>query len=247
MAKGRKNGCPTNVRDWLIYIQDKAITSSVSWVRIYGLNNLTYGIDSETEDGSADTDTWAEPYVTKRSGSMTLEGKPIVDGTTGEPDPGQEMLDAYAEQAGCDGDATIKFVDPFGHTIVADFIVTSTERGADDTENTVSWDLEQVGEPETQAYIQVTSVALKDGDAAVTELAMVVGAAPKVITVAFTPKNASNTRFRVNVSGRRFVNISNVTENSFTITPMAAGSATVTVTTMNGGKTASIAVTVTQE
>jgi len=247
MAKGRKSGCPTNVRDWLIYIQDKAITSSVSWVRIFGLNSMTYGIDSETEDGSADTDTWAEPYVTKRSGSMTLEGKPVTDGTTGDPDPGQELLDAYAEQVGCDGDATLKFVDPFGHTIVADFIVTSAERGADDAENTVSWDLEQVGQPESQPYINVSSVALNDGSTAISELEIAVGATPKVITVAFTPNNASNTRFRVNVSGRKYVGISNVTENTFTITPMSAGTATVTVTTMNGGKTASMEVTVTQQ
>lgn len=247
MPKGRKNGCPTNVRDWLIYIQDKAVTSSVSWVRIYGLNSITYSIDSETEDGSADTDIWSEPYVTKRSASMSLEGKPIVDATTGAPDPGQEMLDAYAVQAGCDGDATLKLVDPFGHATIMDVIVTSGERSSDDTENTVSWDTEIVGEPEAQAYVQVNSIALKDGDSAVTTLTMAVGAAPKVITVDFTPENASNTRFRVNVSGRRYVGVSNVTENTFTITPLAAGTATVTVTTMNGNKTASIAVTVTQE
>lgn len=246
MARGRKNGCPTNIRDWLVYILDKAVTTGESWVRIFGLNSLTYSIDSETEDGSADADTWAEPYVTKRSGSLSLEGKPIVDMGTGEPDPGQEMLDAYAEQAGCDGDATLKFVDPYGHTIVGDYIVSSSERSADDTENGVSWDLELVGQPESLPYVQVQSVALKDGAAALTTLAMEVGDAPKVVTVAFTPDNASNTRFRVNVSGRRFVSISNVTENTFTITPMAAGTATVTVTTMNGGKSASVTVNVTQ-
>lgn len=246
MAKGRKNGCPTNIRDWLVYIQDKAVTTAETWVRIFGLDTLTYSIGSETEDGSANSDVWAEPYVTKRNGSLNLAGKPIVDAGTGDPDPGQEMLDAYAEQAGCDGDATIKFIDPFGHTIVADFIVSSTERGATDTENTVSWDLEMVGEPETLPYIQVQSVALKDGVDPLTALSMQVGDAPKVVTVDFTPANASNTRFRVNVSGRRFVGISNITENSFTITPMAAGEAQVTVTTMNGNKTSTIAVTVTQ-
>ena len=245
MAKGRKNGCPTNIRDWLVYIQDKAVTNSESWVRIYGLNSLTYTISSETEDGSAETDTWSEPYVTKRSGTMSLEGKPIVDGTTGEPDPGQEILDAYEEQAGCDGDATIKFIDPFGHAIVADFIVSSTDRSASDTENTVSWDLDMVGEPQTLPYVPVTSIALKDGSTAVTELSLAMGATPKVISVDFTPSDASNKRFRVNVSGRRYVGISNVTETGFTVTPMGVGTATVTVTTMNGNKTASMTVTVT--
>lgn len=246
MARGRKSGCPTNVRDWLIYILDKAITAQESWVRIHGLSSMTYGHDSETEDGSADTDTWSEPYVTKRSGSLTLEGKPVVDAGTGDPDRGQEMLDAYAEQAGCDGDATLKIIDPFGHTIVADFIVTSSERSSDDTENTVSWDLEQVGEPESLPYVQVESVTIKDGASAAENLTMQIGDAAKILTVTFNPENASNTRFRVNVSGRRYVSVSNITENSFTITAMAAGSATVTVTSMNNAKTASVSVTVTQ-
>lgn len=246
MARGRKSGCPTNVRDWLIYILDKAITSEESWVRIHGLSSMTYGRDSETEDGSADTDTWAEPYVTKRSGSMSLEGKPVVDAGTGDPDRGQEMLDAYAEQAGCDGDATLKIIDPFGHTIVADFIVSSSERSSDDTENTVSWDLEQVGEPESLPYVQVESVTIKDGADVAEELSMHIGDAAKILTVTFNPANASNTRFRVNVSGRRYVSVSNITENSFTLTAMAAGSATVTVTSMNNARTASVSVTVTQ-
>lgn len=245
MAKGRKNGCPTNVRDWLIYIQDKSVTNTTSWVRIYGLDSLTWTRSSETQDGSSMTDIWSEPYVTKRSGSLSLEGKPIVNASTGAPDAGQEMLDAYAEQVGCDGDATIKFVDPFGHTIVADFIVTSGSRGSTESENTVSWDMELVGEPETQPYVAVSSVAIKDGSDTITTLSMAMGATPKVLTVAFTPSDASNTRFRVNVSNRRVVGISNITETTFTVTPMSVGTANVTITTMNGNRTATVAVTIT--
>lgn len=245
MAKGRKNGCPVNIRDWLVYIQDKAQVVE-TWLRIYGLTSLSRKLSSTTEDGSADTDLWEEPYVTKRSATLTLEGNPIVDAGTGEPDAGQDMLDAYAENGGCDGEATLKFVDPYGHTMVADYIVTDSSTDADDTDNTVSWDLSQVGEAETLPYVQMTSIALKNGTQAITTLAKVVGDAPTVVTVDFTPGNASNKRFRVNVSGRRFVSISNITENTFTINALAAGSATVTVTTINGSKTASVAVTVTE-
>lgn len=57
MAKGRKNGCPVNIKNWLIYILDVATNE---FVRIFGLNSLTRSTDSETEDGSADTETWSE-------------------------------------------------------------------------------------------------------------------------------------------------------------------------------------------
>ena len=89
MAKGRKNGCPVNIKNWLIYILDVATNE---FVRIFGLNSLTRSTDSETEDGSADTETWSEPYVTKRSGSLTLEGKEVVVESTGDNDPGQAVM-----------------------------------------------------------------------------------------------------------------------------------------------------------
>lgn len=245
MPKGRKNGCPVNVMNWLIYIQDKGQIAE-TWVRINGLSSITRKTSSTTEDGSADTDLWEEPYVTKRNATLSLSGKPVVDAATGDPDPGQEMLDGYAEEGGCEADCTLKFIDPYGHTTVADFIVTDTGNDADDTKNERSWDLSQVGEAESQPYIQVQSVALQDGGTTVTKVEIGAGDTPKIITVAVNPANASNPRFRVSVSGRRYVAISNITENTFTITGMQAGTATVTVTTMNNNKQASLEVTVTQ-
>lgn len=249
MPKGRKNGCPVNVRDWLIYIQDKAQVSE-TWVRIYGLDSIKRDTGSSTEDGSAETDLWEEPYITKRNCKLTISGKPIVDMGTGTPDAGQEMLDSYAENGNCDGEATLKIVDPYGHTIVADYIVTDTSTDTDSSDNTISWDLQQVGEPEVLPYYQMSSITLKkagDGGTLVdagTTLTLDVGDAPVVLTIDFNPSNASNKRFRVNVSGRKFVRITNITETTFTIVPIAVGSATVTITTMNGNKTDSIAVTV---
>lgn len=131
MAKGRKNGCPVNIRNWLVYIKD---VSDNSWVRIYGLTSLTRSTDSETEDGSQTTDLWSEPYISKRSGSISLEGKEVVVESTGEQDAGQEMLNSYADLGGCDADCTLKFVDPYGHAWVGDYIITGTENSVDDTE-----------------------------------------------------------------------------------------------------------------
>lgn len=241
--KGRKNGCPTNIRDWSIFIQDKTQVNE-TWIRIKGLTQMTRGTDADTEDGSAATDSHEEPYVTKRSGSLTIEGRPIVDAVTGDRDAGQSMLNDYAEEVGCDGDCTIKIVDPYGAATVADYIVTSTEDSTDETEDTVSWDLEQVGEAERLVYVQMTSVSLKDGNDAASEIALTVGGSPKTITVVFNPDNASNQRYRVATSNKRRVAISNITENSFVLNAMSAGTATVTVTTVNNTKTASLAITV---
>ena len=239
--KGRKNGCPVNIRNWIVSIYD---AGTKAWTRIYGLTSLSRSIEGETEDGSADIDTWAEPYVTKRSATTDLEGVKKVVEATGEYDPGQEMLNGYAELAGCDSDCTLKFVDPYGHGWISDYVVTSMKEDADDSENTVGWSLEQVGEAEPIQYVQVESIEAKSGDAAADTLAMKLGDAPKLIEVAFTPEDASNQRFRVSNNKRRVVSVSDITETGFTLTPVGVGEAVVTITSVNGAKTAQIAVTV---
>lgn len=240
--KGRKNGCPVNIRNWVVSILDVA---TQQFVRIYGLTSLTRTIEGETEDGSADTDIWAEPYITKRSSSCDLEGDKKVIEATGEVDPGQEMLNEYAEMSGCDSDCTLKFVDPYGHGWIADYVVTSAEESSDDSDNSVTWSLEQVGEAEPIQYVQVKAVAAKSGGTAAATLAMKVGDSPKLIDVEFTPENASNQRFRVTNNKRSVVQVSDITESGFTLTAVGEGMANIVITSVNGAKTASIAVTVT--
>lgn len=242
MAKGRKNGCPVNIKNWLVEILD---TSNSSYVRVYGLNSLTSTIDSETDDSSAATDVWAEPYVSKRSGSCTLEGKKVVQESTGNEDAGQALLNYYAEQAGCDADATLRFTDPYGHCWIADYIVTSREDSVDDAGDNYSWDLEMVGEADVQPYTHVTSVGVKDGSSSISTLSIAANATAKILTVDFTPSTSSNKRFKVTNTNRNVVNVGNITETGFTVTPLAAGSSTITVTTVEGGKTTAVAVTVT--
>ena len=244
MAKGRKRGCPVNIRNWLVEIQDKSAVSE-TWIRIYGLTSLSRTVDSDTEDSSQTTDIWSEPYVTKRNGSLSLEGNPVVVESTGERDPGQEMLTDYADLAGCDGDATLRVTDPYGHSWIGDYIVTSHESASDENDETESWDLEQVGEVEVQPYVHITSIALKDGSTALDgALSLTVGGAGKIITVDFTPATSSNKRFRVTNSKHSVCTVGSITENGFTVTPVAAGTSTITVTTAEGAKTASLTVTV---
>ncbi len=242
MAKGRKNGCPVNIQNWLVYIKDIATDT---FLRIYGLTSMSRTVEGDTEDGSAATDTWSEPYITKRSSSTDLDGIKKVVESTGEIDPGQEMLDYYAEQAGCGSDCTLKFVDPYGHGWIADYIVTSAEESADESEQTRSWSLEQVGEAEPIQYVQVEAIAVKSESEDASAVTMKVGDAPKVIEIAFTPEDASNQRFRVtNTKQKSVVKVGDITETGFTLTPIGAGSANIAVTSVNGGKTATIAVTV---
>ena len=246
MTKGRKNSCAMNIRDWLVQILDGQSDSAERWVRIYGLTTLKYSTDSETEDGSAADDEWQEPYVIRRSARLTLSGHPVVDAESGDRDEGQELLSQYGEKTGCDGDATLRLIDPYGHAMEADYIVTAVETGSDDGENGVSWELMQVGAPETLPYVQMQSVTLMDGSAPLAGVTIRAGSAPKVVGLAFVPENASNRRYRVHLTGKRYAAISNVTENSFTVTPLAEGEASVTVTTLNGGRTATLRVTVTE-
>lgn len=242
MAKGRKSGCPVNIQNWLVYILDVATDT---YLRIYGLTSMSRTVEGDTEDGSAATDTWAEPYITKRSGTIDLEGVKKVVESTGEIDPGQEMLDYYAEQAGCGSDCTLKFVDPYGHGWIADYVITSAEESADESEQSRSWSLEQVGEAEPIQYVQVESIAVMSGETSATNVTMKVGDAPKLIDIVFTPENASNQRFRVtNTKQKSVVKVGDITETGFTLTPIGVGSANIAVTSVNGGKTATIAVTV---
>ncbi len=241
MAKGRKNGCPVSVADWLIYIMDKSQLEE-TWVRIYGLTSMTRTISGETEDSSADTDVWSEPYITKRSGTIDLEGVKKVVEATGEIDRGQELLDDYAEQAGCGADATIKIIDPYGRGYIIDTIVTSSEESADNAEQTRSWTLEQVGEAEVIPYVQMTGVGITKGGEPIETLEMTAGGEQEILGIRFEPENASNRRFRVNNSKRAVVRVSDISENGFVLTPVGAGTAEITVTTVNNGCRAQIRV-----
>ena len=237
MARGRKSGCPTNIRDWQVSILDKEAAGEI-WVRIAGLRTLVRSVESETADGSAGTDLWEEPYVTKRAVTLKLSGKAVGSVASGEMDPGQAMLDRYAELGGCGADATIKFVDPYSHVLVADFAVTAAEKQAGDEGNDVSWELRQVGESEALPYVAVRAVTL-------TAAAMTLQAGETATArFAFTPENASNRRYRLLVNGKEHIALSNIADGAFDVTGLAAGEATVDVVSLNGQKTARLTVTV---
>lgn len=236
MPKGRKHGCPVNIKNWLVYAKE---LTSTTWTRVYGLTKLTHTVESETEDGSADTDVWSEPYVTKRSGKASLEGKPVVVESTGIVDAGQALLTEYAQMAGCDGDLDLKFIDPYGHAWIGEYIVTNHEVSSDNSGDTESWDIELVGDIEPQPYVNILTVTAMNGSTAISAsgtITVTMGT-PAIITVGFTPEGVSNTRFRVSNSARSVCQITNITETGFTIQPISVGTSTITITSVEGAKT----------
>lgn len=241
MARGRKHGCPVNIRSWLISIRDEA---EDSWVRIYGLNSMTRSVSGETSDGSADTELWQEPFVTKRSCELSLEGEMIEEEGSGQRDHGQELLDEAALLGGCDTDVTLKFVDPFGHAMVADFVVTGSEQSSDDTEAGCSWTLEQIGEAEMLPYVQVTGVAFEVAGSEGDTLTLNGGEGGKLVSLVFTPPTASNQRFRLRSSRPGVAKVADVTESGFTLIPLSAGESQIRVQTVSGGQTAVLQVKV---
>lgn len=241
----RKNGCPFNIRNWQVDIKSRASTTLKElWLRIKGLNSLDYGIEGETEDGSSAESLWGEPYVNKRNGSLSLEGKPATDAVTGAQDPGQAELDYYAQQGGCDGDATIRLADPYGRATEMEVVVTSKSRSADDTGETVSWDMEMVGEPRELPYVQVSGVSTEPASTAEVKI----GATQKV-TVTITPETASNQKFSVASADTSKVKVQNIDGMNFDIVGVAktTEAVNVVVRTMNNSKEAVIAVTVNEQ
>lgn len=241
----RKNGCPFNIRNWQVDIKSRASTSLKEvMLRIKGLNSLDYGIEGETEDGSSAESLWGEPYVNKRNGNLSLEGKPATDAVTGAQDPGQAELDYYATQGGCDGDATIRLADPYGRATEMEVVVTSKSRSADDTGETVSWDMEMVGEPRELPYVQVSGVSTEPASTAEVKI----GATQKV-TVTITPETASNQKFSVASADTSKVKVQNIDGMNFDIVGVAktTEAVNVVVRTMNNSKEAVIAVTVNEQ
>ena len=239
--RGRKRGCPVNIRDWAIEIKDPATDE---WVRIRGLQSMTRDVSGDTNDGSSDTDLWEEPYITKRSSTLKLEAEIVEDEATGSRDHGQELLDMYADLGDCMEDVTLRLTDPYGHQVVADYVVTGQSGEWDGEEASTSWDLEQVGEAEYPAYVHVEKVALMEGEKEATAITFQAGDPGRLLEVVFTPANASNQRYKVLNSRRGVARVVDRTEGGFTVLPIAPGETTIRVESINNGREATVKVRV---
>lgn len=241
--RGRKNNCPTSIKDWHVSIWNPF---DLAWVRIRGLNSLNYSQDSSTEDGSTAEDDWEEPYVTKRNAKLSIAGKPVVDAATGEVDRGQDLLNEYGKLTRCAADALIRFADPYGHTLEAYYQVTAHEVSSSKDGDKISWDLDMVGESEPLRYIQVSGIAIVSLGEEPETITMDINDAPRLLQVAFTPENASNKRYSIKTGGH-VVRVGDITDGSFTIAPLKVGEGTVKITSINNAETATVTVEVTND
>lgn len=241
--RGRKNACPTNIRNWQVSIFNPF---EQHWARIRGLNTLTYATDSNTEDGSTAEEDWEEPYITKRRATLSLGGKPAVDAATGDVDEGQELLNYYGKLVRCAADALIRFADPWGHAMEICCQVTAHETRADRNGNTLSWDLSQVGQSETLPYIQATGIEIVSLGIEPEVITLDINDAPRLLQVAFTPENTSNKRYSINAGGH-VVRVGNISDAGFTIAPLKEGTASIKITSINNGLSDVVTVNVTNE
>lgn len=239
--RGRKNSCPTNIKDWQISVWHPF---ELMWVRVRGLQSMKYSLDSNTEDGSTAEEDWEEPYVTKRKAKLSLEGKPVVDAATGAVDAGQDLLNDFARLTRCAADMLIRIADPYGHAFEAYFQITSRSVSSDKSGNKVSWDLEAVGESESLPYIQVSGISIVSLDSEPETIELDINDAPRLILVSFTPENASNRRYTIKASGKA-VRIGDISDASFTVSPLREGTSTVKITSINNGLSDAVTINVT--
>lgn len=234
----RRNGCPCFFRDWSIHILSRNSTEgNENWLPVRGLESFELQLEAETEDFSGAESLWSEPCVTKRSGKLTLKGRPLADPSTGESDPGLGELRCYAALGGCCPDARLRLADPFGRAQVIDVVVTEMESGADGEGEALRFDCEIVGAPEEIPYVQLRGMGLDSTQITLDALQRA------EIVVNFEPVNASNRKFGVFCDNPGVLDV-RAGESSLLLTALSPGQAQVTLRSMNNGHSCSLAVTV---
>lgn len=244
----RKSGCPFSIKDYVVDIENQV---TATWVPVKGLTSMSISTDADTNDNKGGDAIWAEPSITGRSLSLSLEGRPIFDKVTGAKDPGQDLMDeASMAGGGCDNDQRVRITDSVGHSTIVDCIVTGKSNDADEDGETISYDLEGVGAPEPQDYIQAMAVSAKQGgttlDSTTNKLQATVNDTAEV-TIAFTPDNASNQKYAISIADKGVLKLVSMDGGLVVFQGVSAGSTTVNIKTMNNNLTTSFGATVTAD
>lgn len=239
----RKSGCPFNIRDYSVKIENKVTDDEV---QVKGLNTMSVDVDADTDDGKTGEAVWAEMFIKGRSVSGSLGGRPIVDRATGTRDPGQALMHKAAyNSGGCDNDQTLIVADAIGRAVKYDCVITKESISADEDGEEISWDWEGVGQPEEMPYVQLTAVAFKESSGGMTTTSATVNVgATKEVIVAFTPEDASNQRYSYSIGDESIAALNAIDGANISIRGVSAGSTKLTVKTMNNNKTAELTITV---
>jgi len=99
-------------RKFLVEVQDPL---NSEWVPIKGLETIGFSGSKEDADTTDfESDGFTEHVVASRSYEVSLEGFWVEDPTTGERDPGQEIVESLAEKVGEESLGTFRITSPGG-------------------------------------------------------------------------------------------------------------------------------------
>jgi len=122
-------------RDWKLEVENEA----GEFVKVGGIETFEFGGGKTDEDTTDfDSDGWAEHIPTLRSRTLTMSGFRLEDTTTGERDPGQEIIDDLANKTGEEGLGNFSLTSPGGTVYEFKGSVEPTGPGGGHT-NVTSW------------------------------------------------------------------------------------------------------------
>ena len=238
----RKSGCPFNIRDYAVTMKDQV---TGEYVRVKGLDTMKVEVEADTEDGGTGESLWAEMFIKGRSVSGSIGGRPIADRVTGARDPGQALMHRAAfSEGGCMNDCTVRVADPVGQAVEYDCVVTGESVDVDEDGEKITWEWEGVGCPRELPYVQASGLAFRKDGAAVSSVSVAVNGTATVLA-AFTPENASNTRFAYSLADAAVAQVESVDGAEIVIRGMSPGETALTLRSMNNGLTAQLTVRVT--
>ena len=98
-------------RDWVFEVEN----NSGTFVPVGGVETFEFS-GGKTDEDTTDFNSggWAEHIPTLRSRTLTVNGFRLEDESTGERDPGQELIDELANKTGEEGLGNFKLTSPGG-------------------------------------------------------------------------------------------------------------------------------------
>lgn len=224
------------VYDTVFKVGTKGLASTdADMATIADMESFSMKIDGKTEDWTPMTTAgWTRNLMTGKGFSISLKGKRNVG------DPGNDYVAATAWKDGLDCSTKAQIVFPDGAKVDFNCVIDVSNPGGDDSTKVapLEFDLKGDGKPTytpATGNVAVTGVSLNK-----TTDSIIVGANDTLIATV-VPANATNTQVTWSSSNPGVATVS----SSGKVVGVAAGTSTITATTVDGEKTATCTVTVT--
>lgn len=113
---------------------------SPNWVHVGGIDNMSHSPTTNR----ADTRVWDDGgrlthLVASRGDSFTFTGKYLVDSDTGDRDPGQEAVEAWAAGFDVDGLKQFRVTDSSGINVITFYASAELTRPSGGNDDPASW------------------------------------------------------------------------------------------------------------